>query len=67
MMATCKGCVHYAVCQIHGEVFITRNDVDRICENFMDKTRVVILKKDDAEENMNFGQFWASRFAKNNG
>lgn len=36
-MANCKECLHHDVCELHGEVFATRNDVETICENYMQK------------------------------
>lgn len=36
-MATCKECIHHAVCKTYGEVFVTRTDVQDICENYMQK------------------------------
>ena len=61
-MAVCKECIHYAVCDTYGEVFVTRCDVERICEHFE-------LKEIDALEvirdvKSEFDSFWKSYFAK---
>lgn len=40
-MATCKECIHYVVCKVHGEVFVTRTDVQDICENYTELERFI--------------------------
>lgn len=51
-MKTCKDCIHYDVCQheilltdIHPSYidFSDRDDVEKSCENFKDKTRAIEL------------------------
>ena len=51
-MATCKGCIHHDVCKVHGELFPTRTDVDKICEYYEPKP------KGSYEE---FKKFWEQK------
>ena len=43
-MAKCVDCVHHPVCKVHGELLPKRNDVDRICDNYLN---VAHLRFDD--------------------
>ena len=56
-MATCKGCIHYEVCKVHGELFPTRTDVDKICNYFMPQMKHIGSYED-------FKKFWGKAFAE---
>lgn len=51
----CKECVHQAVCKVYGGLFPKRNDVERICEHFMN-TSV-----------LGFNPFWKQQFEEKEG
>ena len=56
-MATCKGCIHYEVCNVHGELFVTRTDVEKICNYFMPQPKPIGSYAE-------FKQFWGKAFAE---
>ena len=56
-MATCKGCIHHDVCEVHGELFRTITNVEKICDFFMPQPKPMGSYED-------FKKFWEKAFAE---
>ena len=51
IVAKCSDCIHQPVCEVWGGLFQTRNDVEQICEHFIQNDKPV-----------GFDEFWKKKF-----